>query len=152
MNPDDREAIIAAVRSYRPNAPVNIEDVRIAAAMDGHSLRHVDSKHIVGVLKKVAVCEPGDCRRAGHWTLIADPGEAARWSPGCCSARTAGWTCTRWKVSAGRAAIADAASLWRPSPLRISRRNLFRTIQEMNHADHRYGDDGAGRSPRGQGP
>lgn len=80
MDDSDRAAIIAALRSYRPNAPVSIEDVRVAAAMDGHPLSHVGSKDIVVVLKTVAVCEPGRCRRAGHWIPVPDPGEAVRWS------------------------------------------------------------------------
>lgn len=55
MTPEDRQAIINAVNSFRPAAPINIFDVRLAAGRDGHSLSALDSKEIARVLTDIAV-------------------------------------------------------------------------------------------------
>lgn len=72
MNPDDRTAIIEAVFSYRATAPITIEDVRMAAALDGHSLRHIESWQIAIVLRDVAVCESNPYCHRGHWFRRAE--------------------------------------------------------------------------------
>ncbi|KUE73028.1 hypothetical protein AUQ37_03975 [Candidatus Methanomethylophilus sp. 1R26] len=41
MTPEQEKAIIAAVRSFRPGAPINVDDVQFAAAVDGHDLSGV---------------------------------------------------------------------------------------------------------------
>ena len=51
MTPEDREAVMAAAMSYRVGAMISVYDIRIAAAVDGHSLDHVGGCEIAAVLK-----------------------------------------------------------------------------------------------------
>lgn len=51
MTPRDREAVMVAAMSYRVGAMMSVYDIRVAAAVDGHPLDHVDGREIAAVLK-----------------------------------------------------------------------------------------------------
>ena len=55
----DREAVHAAVRSYRPGAPITLKDVRIACRMDGHPVDHLDKGQLSRLVKEICTVEPG---------------------------------------------------------------------------------------------
>ena len=56
----DRQAVHAAVRSYRPGAPISLEDVRIACRMDGHPVDHLSRSTLSSFVREV--CEPEEGR------------------------------------------------------------------------------------------
>lgn len=62
MTPQDRDAIVDAVHSFRPGSPIVIDDVRFACAVDGHSIGHLVTHEVVSVMRTVAT---PDARRKG---------------------------------------------------------------------------------------
>lgn len=55
----DRMAIVAAVQSYRKGAPMTLEDVRIACAMDGHPINHVNRSVLASFMRTFCTVEHG---------------------------------------------------------------------------------------------
>ena len=71
MTPEDSAAVLAAARSYRPGAPMTIDDIKVAARLDGHPLDHVGGQEISGVLRRagarcISLPKAGHTR---HWIL-----------------------------------------------------------------------------------
>lgn len=73
MTPEDSAAVLAAARSYRPGALMTVEDILIAARVDGHPLDHADGRAIAAVLRR-AGARPISLTGSGHlihWILEA---------------------------------------------------------------------------------
>ena len=51
MTSEDCEAVMAAAMSYRAGAMMSVYDIRIADAVDGHPLDHIDGREIAAVLR-----------------------------------------------------------------------------------------------------
>ena len=49
---EDRDAVIAAIGTFRMGAPILVDDVRVAAAADGHPIRHMDKFAISECMKE----------------------------------------------------------------------------------------------------
>lgn len=75
MGGDDREAIIRAIHSYRPGAPISLMDVRIACGMDGHSIKHIPKNELASIVRSVCTVEHG--KQGIHDYRIY------RWGQGC---------------------------------------------------------------------
>jgi|GEM_PF-3409005 len=63
----DRAAIIGVVGTFRVNAPISIDDVRFATAVDGHSLSHMSGSQISTVLRTRCNPVPGRDYRHHLW-------------------------------------------------------------------------------------
>lgn len=55
----DRSAIIDAIHSYRPGAPMTLNDIRIACRLDGHPVDHIDHTVMASIVRRVCTVEYG---------------------------------------------------------------------------------------------
>lgn len=55
----DRSAIVSAVKSYRRGAPMTLEDIRIACALDGHRIDHIDRRSLSHFVRMFCSVENG---------------------------------------------------------------------------------------------
>ena len=55
----DREAVHAAVHSYRPEAPITLIDVRIACKLDGHPIDHINKDELGRIVREICSVEDG---------------------------------------------------------------------------------------------
>lgn len=58
ITPEDRSAILAAVGTFRMGAPILTDDVRVACAVDGHSIRHIPGPHLAKIIQER--CDPAE--------------------------------------------------------------------------------------------
>lgn len=72
---EDRLAIRRAVFSFREDAPMTSEDIRVACAADGHPLDHLNGLNIAGVLKRYAVPVNESGRHDRVWYRKKEEGE-----------------------------------------------------------------------------
>lgn len=52
ITPSDMAAVERAVRSSRQGAPITVDDVRFASAVDGHPLSHLTGREVGRCLTK----------------------------------------------------------------------------------------------------
>lgn len=57
VTPQVRTAIVNAVHSFRPGAPITIDDVRFACKVDGSDIDHLDPCTVAAVMRTCAVPE-----------------------------------------------------------------------------------------------
>lgn len=71
ISEEDREVVLTTARSYRPGAPMTIDDIMVAARLDGHPLDHVGGQEISRVLRRagarcISLPKAG---HTSHWIL-----------------------------------------------------------------------------------
>lgn len=64
MNPRVRQSILEIVRSFRPGAPITVQDVRAVAGFEKIDLSGIRGISISRVIAEI--CDPGPEARNGH--------------------------------------------------------------------------------------
>jgi hypothetical protein len=81
MTPEQEQAIIDTIRTFRPGAPICVDDIRFAAAVDGHDLSGVLPWEWGRVMRSLCSSKNGPCgahdRRS--WMARGHSKEVERW-------------------------------------------------------------------------